>query len=247
MSGPLDSIQIDKSSPVPLYHQLAGGIEAAIRSGEVPVGSFLTNEIEIAAHFGMSRPTVRQAIGELVNAGLVTRQRGVGTRVISPALSRPVALTSLHEDLAKAGRGPKTTVLKLELVRPPAELAGRFASEQVWEVERLRSTSDGPLALLHNWVLGDYDLSIEALEGNGLYAVMRSQGASLDQAVQRIGAENAPAQAAKHLGIRAGAALLTMHRETFDLSGALLEIGDHAYRSDGYYFESSIRSTQLGK
>ncbi|MDR1712214.1 MAG: GntR family transcriptional regulator [Propionibacteriaceae bacterium] len=246
MSGdPLAGIRIDKSSPIPLYHQLATGIEAAIRSGAQPVGSYLTNEIDLARHYGLSRPTVRQAIGELVNAGLVTRQRGVGTRVVNPSIVRPVALTSLFDDLQKAGAEPTTQVLKLQLVKTPPELRESFATSRVWELERLRSTADGPLALMHNWVAGDKEFTADALESEGLYALLRAQGAGFDQAVQRIGAENATKATATRLGCRSGAALLTMQRMTYELSGALLEIGDHKYRADRYSFESSIRTSGM--
>jgi DNA-binding GntR family transcriptional regulator len=243
---PLAAIEIDKSSPVPLYHQLAVGMEAAIRSGAQPVGSYLTTEIEIAARFGLSRPTVRQAIGELVNAGLVTRQRGVGTKVVNPSIARPVALTSLFDDLAKGGQAPTTAVLKLQLGRTPAELRDRFDTAQVWEIERVRSTADGPLAWMHNWIAGDKDLSLEPLTSGGLYAQLRAQGVALDQAVQRVGAEAAGRSVARHLEVKAGAALLTLHRLTYDVSGALVEIGDHKYRADRYYIETTIRAAQLG-
>jgi DNA-binding GntR family transcriptional regulator len=243
---PLAQIQIDKASPVPLYHQLATGIEAAIRSGAQPVGSYLTNEIDIAARFGLSRPTVRQAIGELVNAGLVTRQRGVGTKVVNPSIARPVALTSLYDDLAKADQKPTTAVLKLQLVRTPAELREQFDTDQVWEIERVRSTADGPLAWMHNWIAGDKTLTQEGLTEDGLYAQLRAQGVAFDQAVQRVGAESAGRSVARHLDTKAGAALLTLHRLTYDVSGALVEIGDHKYRADRYYIESTIRAAQRG-
>jgi DNA-binding GntR family transcriptional regulator len=243
---PLAGIQIDKSSPVPLYHQLATGIEAAIRSGEQAVGSYLMNEIDIAARFGLSRPTVRQAIGELVNAGLVTRQRGVGTRVVNPSIARPVALTSLYDDLTKGGQKPTTVVVKLKSAKAPAELREQFGSATVWELERVRSTADGPLAWMHNWITGDVQLTEEGLSRDGLYAVLRAQGVSFDNAVQRVGAETAGRSVARHLDIKPGAALLTLHRLAYDLSGALIEIGDHKYRADRYYIESSIRAVQLG-
>jgi DNA-binding GntR family transcriptional regulator len=241
-SDPLSGIRIDKSSPVPLYHQLATGVEAAIRSGEQAVGSYLMNEIDIAARFGLSRPTVRQAIGELVNAGLVTRQRGVGTRVVNPSIARPAGLTSLWDDLSEAGAGPETKVVKLKRVKPPADLREPFAGDQVWEIERVRSTADGPLAWMRNWVAGDFELTQAGLERDGLYALLRAQGAAFDHAVQRVGAETARKAVAEALGAKVGAALLTLHRVAYDAAGRLLEVGDHKYRADRYHIESTVRA-----
>jgi DNA-binding GntR family transcriptional regulator len=238
----LGDIVIDKRSPVPLYHQLATGIEAAIRGGQLPVGAYLTNEIEIASHFGLSRPTVRQAIGELVNAGLVTRQRGVGTRVVNPSITRPIALTSLFDDLQQGGQAPVTEVVKLRLVTAPADLRDQFDTAKVWELERVRSTADGPLAWMHNWVTGDKALTVDGLTHDGLYAQLRAQGVALDTAVQRVGAENASRAVARYLDVRSGAALVTLHRQTYGVDGALIEIGDHKYRADRYFIESTIRA-----
>ncbi|WP_082157411.1 GntR family transcriptional regulator [Kocuria sp. SM24M-10] len=85
MSAPL-SLAIDKSSPIPLYHQLAQALEEAIRSGALPLGTKLENEIELAARLRIGRPTVRKAFSQLVRGGLVVRRQGVGTYV---ALTSP--------------------------------------------------------------------------------------------------------------------------------------------------------------
>jgi DNA-binding GntR family transcriptional regulator len=245
MTYPLDGIIIDKNLPMPLYHQLALGVEAAIRSGAQPVGSFLASEAEIAAQFGMSRPTVRQAIGELVEAGLVTRQRGVGSKVVNPFIARPITLTSLYEDMISTGSNPVTTVLKLQLVRTPSEYRHEFDCPKVWEVLRLRSNEDGPIALMHNWVAGDRILTAKTLQTEGLYRALRQQNVAFDRAIQRVGAENATKAVALPLGLRPSAAVMTMTRKTYQPSGSLLEVGEHKYRADRYYIESSTKVTQL--
>ena len=79
----IPQIMIDRGSPVPMYHQVATQLESSIQTGQIGIGAWLENEIDLASHLGVSRPTVRQAISRLVDAGLVVRQRGVGTRVVS--------------------------------------------------------------------------------------------------------------------------------------------------------------------
>ena len=105
------AISIDRTSPVPLYFQLAQHYEAAIRSGALKVGSRLDNEVQLAERLGMSRPTVRAAFLYLSNKGLVVRKRGAGTLVANERIDRDVELTSLYDDLAAAGRAPATQVI----------------------------------------------------------------------------------------------------------------------------------------
>src|SRR5499427_9267952 len=107
-------ITIDRTSPVPLYFQLAQHFETAIRSGALKVGSRLENELQLAEDLGLSRPTVRAAFLYLANKGLVVRKRGAGTVVANERIDRNVELTSLYDDLAASGRSPATKVLKAE-------------------------------------------------------------------------------------------------------------------------------------
>ena len=101
----LSVITIDRTSPVPLYFQLAQHFEAAIRSGALKVGSRLDNEVQLAERLGLSRPTVRAAFQYLSNKGLVVRKRGAGTLVANERIDRDVELTSLYDD----GRGRPVT------------------------------------------------------------------------------------------------------------------------------------------
>ena len=63
------------------YAALAQSLLHDIESGRYPVGSLLPTEIELVEQFGLSRHTVREAIRQLQQVGLVTRRKGVGTRV----------------------------------------------------------------------------------------------------------------------------------------------------------------------
>src|SRR5215218_7738278 len=110
------SITVDRTSPVPLYYQVAQRLEHAIESGDLPAGTRLDNELVLADQLGVSRPTLRRAIGYLVDRGYVVRRRAVGTQVVQPKVRRPVQLSSLYDDLATGGKNPRTKVLSLETV-----------------------------------------------------------------------------------------------------------------------------------
>lgn len=247
MGRGLRGVRLDHNSPVPLYHQAAREIERAIEDGRLPRGSKLESEVELAERLGISRPTMRQAIKQLVDKGLLIRRRGIGTIVAPRPVRRAVALTSLYDDLKKAGREPETRVLSFRRGRCPAEVAdelGIETGEQVFIFDRLRITDSGdpePIALMHNVVpAGILEISREDLEETGLYEVFRRNGISPHTATQRIGARKVGEKEAELLEIEAGDPVLTMTRVAYDTEGRPIEYGSHCYPAESYWFEMML-------
>ena len=237
------TFDIDRSSPTPLYYQLAQAIEGAISGGSLPTGSKLENEVLLAQRYGLSRPTVRRAVQELVDKGLLVRKRGVGTQVIQPHVRRSVELTSLYDDLARGGEEPTTEVLSLDRVPAPAAVAEELdlpAGEDVVVLRRLRRSHGEPLALLTNHLPGRFSPTVEELTERGLYQYLRAQGVHLRVAHQRIGARLARSEEARLLGEPPRSALLTMERVAFDDEGNPVELGRHVYRASRYDFETTL-------
>jgi DNA-binding GntR family transcriptional regulator len=239
------TLDLDRSSPVPLYFQVSRQIEAAIDAGHLAPGDRLENEISLADRWGLSRPTMRRAIQELVDKGLLVRRRGIGTQVVHGRVKRPMDLTSLFDDLARSDQKPTTRVLERELVAAPAAVAERLgvpAGTQVLHLERLRRARDEPLAVMRNWLPADLGsvLTAEALETRGLYELMRGTGVHLRIATQRIAARGATTPEARLLQLRKGAPLLTMERVTYDGSGAAVELGSHVYNAETYSIEMTV-------
>ncbi|WP_432534754.1 GntR family transcriptional regulator [Kineococcus arenarius] len=235
---------LDRSSPVPLYFQVARQIEQAIEGGKLPPGSRLDNEIHLADRLGLSRPTMRRAIQQLVDKGLLVRKRGVGTQVVHGQVTRPVELTSLHDDLAANGQRPTTQVLVHEVVPAPGEVAACLAVAEdspVLHLRRLRFSADEPLAVLENWLPAPFtDLAETSLAERGLYQLLRSRGVGMRVARQRIGARRATAEECTLLDETRGSPLLTMERTTHDDSGRAVEWGRHVYRASRYAFEVTL-------
>jgi DNA-binding GntR family transcriptional regulator len=237
------TFDIDRSSPTPLYFQLAQAIEGAISQGNLPAGSKLENELLLAQRHGLSRPTVRRAVQELVDKGLVVRKRGVGTQVIQPHVRRPVELTSLYDDLARSGEAPTTEVLSLERIPASDDLAEELdlpVGNEIIVLRRLRRSRGAPLALMTNYLPGRFPLTAEDLTERGLYQYLRGQGVHLRVAHQRIGARLARAEEARLLDEAPRAALLTMERTAFDDQGNPVEVGRHVYRASRYEFETTL-------
>jgi DNA-binding GntR family transcriptional regulator len=237
---------LDRTSPVPLYFQVAQYLEQRIESGDLPPGMRLDNEIVLADQFGLSRPTMRRAIEYLVDRGLLVRKRGVGTQVVQPKVRRPIELSSLYDDLRDAGREPRTDVLSFG-IEPPSEVVAEALSidpgDRVYSIRRLRFTGDEPLSIMHNWVpVAVVTLDAELLAARGLYDVLRSSGVMLKIATQTIGGRAARAAEARLLAERPGAPLLTMTRTAYDETGRAVEYGSHLYRASRYTFELTLTS-----
>ena len=238
-------ITLERNSPVPLYYQLAQSIEHAINTGELAPGDRLENELALTSRLGLSRPTARQAIQELVKKGLLVRKRGVGTQVVRSQFRRDERLSSLNEDLAKAGRTPSTRLLEYSVGPLPEEV--RDALDGVEAVggsfvrlRRLRLADDVPLAVLTNYLPTRFEVTPAAIEGRGLYAYLRSVGVNLKIAHQRISARLMTEAEAESLDEETPAACLTVDRLAYDDVGQFVEFGRHVYHAAHYSIQSSL-------
>jgi DNA-binding GntR family transcriptional regulator len=240
-------IVLDRASPVPLYHQLAQAIEAAIVSGELMPGDRLENEVSLTSRLGLARPTARQAIGELARKGLVVRKRGVGTQVLSGQINRETRLSSLYDDLRSSGRNPSTQLLSYEIGPPSDEVLNCGAEvdehDRYIRIRRLRLADGVPLAILTNHLPASLGITEEDLsngEAGGLYGILRARGLHLRVAHQTVSARLMTAAEARLLTERRPAACLTALRVVYDDNGRLVEVGQHAYRASQYALEISL-------
>jgi DNA-binding GntR family transcriptional regulator len=241
---PLPRIELDRSSPVPLYFQISRVIEEAVDRGDLLPGERLPNEIDFAETLAISRPTMRKALDDLVDKGLLTRKQGVGTQIANAQVRRRVALTSLYEDLTAAGRRPETRVLKLDPAcqdRHAARALGTPADGPLLYVERLRLADGRPLAILRNWLPARFgDLTADDLETAGLYQLLGQRHGRPAVAKQRITAVPAGASEARLLDTKRNAPLISMQRTAFDASGQTVEFADNLYRADAYAIEVTV-------
>lgn len=238
---------VDRDSPIPLYFQIAENLKHAVQDGTLKPGDRLDNELDLAERLGVSRPTIRQAVQRLVDQGMMVRRRGVGTVVVAPRILRPVALTSLYDDLSADHRKPATTVLSVREVPAPDDVAEALSlapDSPVLFIERLRLADGAPLAIMHNYLPSGLlrGRPEEDLERTGLYEVLRSQGVRLHAGEQVIGARRATPEEARLLHADRGATVLTMTRTAFDQSGRPVERGNHAYLADRYSFKMTLVS-----
>ena len=237
-------MDLDRSGPIPLYFQIAQRIEKAILNGDLPAGSRLENEVSLGERLGLSRPTVRRAIQDLVDKGLLVRRRGIGTQVVHGQVTRGVELTSLYEDLSRSGQKPSTKILEYKVTKADSKMAEKLGVEigsEVLYMRRLRAADNVAVSIMENWLPAEFiDITEAELNEHGLYQILRARGVTIRVAKQKIGARKASAQESTDLAIEKNASLLTMDRTAYDNSGRAIEFGHHCYRPDLYSFEVTL-------
>ncbi|BBN96762.1 GntR family transcriptional regulator [Deinococcus grandis] len=246
------TIPLDSASATPVYVQVAQGLTQRIESGQLRPGSALPAERDLAAHLGVSRVTVRQALGLLAQQGLLTRRHGSGTFVTPPPRPGDLPartlglLSSFSEDVRSRGQRPGARILNFERTRPTAQEAMSLAlspSEAVYRIRRVRTADGEPLAVedstLPAALVGP--LSEADVHDASLYALLAARGLSPARAIRHLRAVNADLTLAPLLNVTVGAALLTTDRVSWLQGGRPIEYARAHYRGDRYDFVMELQ------
>lgn len=241
-------MKIDKSSVVPIYFQLKTLIQEKISSREYPVGMCLPSEREYCEEYGISRMTVRQAISDLVNEGLLRRERGKGTYVTQPKIEQGLqALTSFTEDMKQRNMHAEAQLIHMTICPATSHVSrhlGIEAGESVYEIARLRLADDEPMAIETAYIpiCNLPNLTEEKVATGSLYALMRERGIEITHATQTLEASLAKATEATKLKIKNKAPVLLIERTTYASGGQSVEFVKSVYRGDRYKFAIDLRS-----
>ncbi|MDH7475766.1 MAG: GntR family transcriptional regulator [Anaerolineae bacterium] len=237
---------ISRNHPLPLYYQLMEGLRRRIEEGEWKPGDLIPSERELSETYGISRMTVRQALAELVNDGLLRRDQGRGTFVAKPKIRKQLSrLTSFTEDMRARGKQASAQVLRLEIVpaRPKvADVLQIEVEQRVVLVERLRLADGEPVGIerSHLSFNGCEILLQEDLSGS-LYQVLSQRfGLIPTQAQEEIEASACGPREAQVLGIQENEPVLLIRRRTLDQDGHPFEYVESTYRGDNYIFSVEL-------
>ena len=148
----IDAPRLDRSTAIPLHHQITESLRAQIAAGRYRPGDLLPPETALAAELRLSRATVRQGIATLVHEGLLQRRRGGGTTVARTDFEQPLdRLYTFHRAAVGAGRDLQTVLLTSNVVPASEALAGQLALrpvvDEVLQIERLRLLDGTPFVL----------------------------------------------------------------------------------------------------
>ena len=254
MSGQLDRgavavLELDRSAPVPLYHQLKEWLSARIISGEFVPGAQLPGELDLCERFRLSRGVVRQALSELRQEGLVSRERGRGTFVAEPKTAEGLisGVRGLADDAALRGQRVDTTILLLREVAAGGDVARRLRLDggaPVIELERLRAIAGEPHVLVVSYLPAALVPGLAARDLGGdasLYRILREDyGLPVVSAVRRVEATVADTREAHLLRIRRGDPLLVLRSVGFTTGRRPLDYFIARHRGDRSAFEVSL-------
>ena len=218
-----------------------------ILSGAVGFGAKLPNENELAGCHGVSRVTVRRALGELARERLIERRRSVGTRVIYRPSPAPISadISGVLANLADMGRRTAVKLLSFDYV--PAEgvaaaALGAAPDQLLQRAVRVRSVDGLPFSYLTTHVPESVSLTFsrQDLATRPLLELLERAGVKVEHARQRISAGLATPEVAEALGLRTGSPLIELIRVVFDQSGRGVEYLQALYRPDRYAFEIDL-------
>lgn len=242
------TIQLNRSSKVPLYHQLYEILRAKIVNGQWSAGAMIPPESELCREYQVSQITARQALDNLVNDGLIYRQRGRGSFVTQPAIETSLSrIISFSEDMHSRGYEPGSRVLYSGIVAATPPVAAKLKiepGEELAQLNRQRFADGEPLSierasLVHRFCPGVLDRDYES---NSLRAALAADfGLQLVRAEQSIRALSANRELAELLSVQPGDPLLGIERVSFAQQNAPVEYLQIFYRSDRYVLHTELQ------
>ena len=228
-----------RAAKTPIWRSIADALRRDISLGHYEEGGKLPTEAQLAERFGVNRHTVRHAISELSNDGLVHSRRGSGVFVVAQALDYPLSeRVRFHENLLAAGRLPGKRILSVETRAASADDARRLRIDEGASVAVAYSLSsaDGTPVALAEARFPEVRLPglAQALtRAKSITGALGDVGVSdYTRASTRLTATLANATQALHLRLREGAPLLLSTSLSYAPDGLPVEYGQTWFASD---------------
>ena len=240
---------VDLSNPIPKYLQISAWLKELIQTGRYKKGDKLPSEIELSQTCDVNRNTLRQAIAELVSAGILRKEKGMGSFVSS---SIPLALkhklksiSSFRDDLREIGINDNTKVLKKSIEDAKNHIAKALllgANNKVIVIRRLRAGNDVPFIYEESYLPGDMFRQIMDMDLTGsMYKLLSERfNIVLARCEQTIRAINLKGKIARILKLPENSAGIFMESVTFDQNSIPVEVLYSYYRGDKYIFEIEL-------
>lgn len=240
-------MMIDKTSPIPIYHQLEENIRSQILAGELKPNEPIPSERDYCDQYQISRMTVRQALSNLVNEGLLYRKKGTGTFVNEHKLNQSLnGLTSFSEEMIARGLSPSSDILSFGTVPASRSVAKKLEidiKEPVLKIERIRLADQAPMAIETAYmpVALTAGLTEEMARDSIYHFIEKHLSLKISEAVQEIEAIIASEDEARHLKIEKGSPVLKIRMVSYLEDHTPFEYVDSSFRADRYRFYAQLK------
>jgi GntR family transcriptional regulator len=211
------------------YREIADDLRRRVEAGEFERNGLLPSEAELAEAHGASRVTIRRALAELRDVGLVDSRQGFGWYVPADPLVQSLGqLRTIEAELAAAGIRSERRILDFAFVPAPAAVRSVLGSDRVLEVRRVNLGDGSPFARVTVWcpeTLARH-LSLRDVERASFYELIK---VPLGSASQTIAAATATDVDASLLGLPPLAPVLLCRRTTFSEAGDAVLHSEHVF------------------
>lgn len=233
------------SSGLPLYRQVQDGIQTLVRKSRSQTKLRFT-DAELAEQFGVSRITVRRAVDELVDAGILYRIQGVGTFVRSRKLSEKLTLKSFLDPWKSHPLRAQIRVVALKRIVADSEDADRLdipAGSKLVYVQRHRFDSGRLVAVDHRYVRAEYcrKLSAQDVRTSSLVDYLRNrENVPLSRGEMEIESRASDHEEARLFGTKLGSPLLVRRLIFFSNANEPVIKGESLYKADSVVYRLTV-------
>ncbi|MGL4656045.1 MAG: GntR family transcriptional regulator [Sarcina sp.] len=237
---------IDKSSLVPAYIQLKSIILEKIESGIWKEGDSISSERELSDEYSISRMTIRQALGELVQEGYLLKKKGKGTFVCKPKVTQK-DIMSFTEMISKTGGKLENIILEFDVIKTPEFLKSIFTEKTAYKINRNRMV-DGEI-IANELIYMPYSIGKELKEENlkaSIYKYLETLNHNVNYCDSSINAMLITDEYKKLFKLKIDVPLLKVNNKVYGVNEELLFFETAIYRSDKYTLEVNI-SKREGK
>lgn len=233
---------LDYNNSIPLYIQLKEKIEENVLNGIYEAK--IPSEREIMDEFYVSRSTVRQAISELVDEGVLEKRPGKGTFIsLKPINDWLGNLSSTTETIERMGMKPGARLIRAERVNVTPYLKKVTGLVEAYRFKRIRYANKIPIGIENNYYSLELGKKIKSydLDTVTLYDLLELKlGIHTKEADQFIRAGKVSVEDANLLGIPKNSIMLNVGRKLTDVNGEFVEFEQASYRADMYAFKIKL-------
>ncbi len=231
---------MDKSSPIPIYYQLAEELRKKIDEGIWPPGHCIDSERVLAEEYSLSRMTVRQAIGELVQAGILSREKGKGTFVCEPKIKQR-DIMSFTEMMEVSGIAFRTEIVAFDKIEADEDMYSLLKADELFKIHRLRIVKAVIIAeeIIYIPCSTVPELEKKDLEGS-FYKYLDNHGLSVNNTDASIQAILMDDYYRGLFRLNENVPLLKVFSKSYTSDDTMLFVEESVYRSDKYTLETNI-------